>query len=192
MASDPTSSAQIRQKRKVYAALAPSLAYYADHVELSDGGLDFASQIGVGGIIGTKFTWPEPNPDAKESGGSLLTPEKEELLRKWVPIYKEKMLSKGLYRGDLYTYGIDKPEITVTELANLYQKAGKEIFGYTGKVKYAVSEDKDYLTNNPQRRCPKIDKAKKALAYNPSIHVDEGVKRFLTFIKESPEENLLW
>ena len=110
VASDPTSSAQIRQKRKVYAALAPSLAYYADHVELSDGGLDFASQIGVGGIIGTKFTWPEPNPDAKESGGSLLTPEKEELLRKWVPIYKEKMLSKGIYRGDLYTYGIDKPE----------------------------------------------------------------------------------
>ena len=50
VASDPTSSAQIRQKRKVYAALAPSLAYYADHVELSDGGLDFASQIGVGGI----------------------------------------------------------------------------------------------------------------------------------------------
>ena len=115
VASDPTSSAQIRQKRKVYAALAPSLAYYADHVELSDGGLDFASQIGVGGIIGTKFTWPEPNPDAKESGGSLLPPEKEELLRKWVPIYKEKMLSKGIYRGDLYTYGIDKPEAHVIE-----------------------------------------------------------------------------
>ena len=115
VASDPTSSAQIRQKRKVYAALAPGLAYYADHVELSDGGLDFASQIGVGGIIGTKFTWPKVNPDAKESGGSLLTPEKEELLRKWVPIYKEKMLSKGLYRGDLYTYGIDKPEAHVIE-----------------------------------------------------------------------------
>lgn len=115
VASDPTSSAQIRQKRKVYAALAPGLAYYADHVELSDGGLDFASQIGVGGVIGTKFTWPKANPDAKESGGSLLTPEKEALLKKWVPIYKEKMLSKGLYRGDLYTYGIDKPEAHVIE-----------------------------------------------------------------------------
>ena len=115
VASDPTSSAQIRQKRRVYAALAPKLAYYADHVELSDGGLDFASQIGVGGIIGTKFTWPRVNPDAKESGGSLLTPEKEELLRKWVPIYKEKMLSKGLYRGELSTYGIDSPETHVIE-----------------------------------------------------------------------------
>ena len=115
VASDPESSAQIRQKRKVIAAMCPDLAYYADHVELSDGGLDFASQIGVGGIIGTKFTWPKPNPDATQCGGSLLTPEKEELLRKWVPIYTEKMLSRGKYRGELYTYGIDFPEAHVIE-----------------------------------------------------------------------------
>ena len=114
VASDPTSSAQIRMKRKVYAALCPDLAYYADHVELSDGGLDFASQIGVGGIIGTKFTWPKANPDATENGGSLLTPEKEALLRKWVPIYTDKMLSKGTYLN-LYTYGIDKPEAHVIQ-----------------------------------------------------------------------------
>ncbi|MBO4633855.1 MAG: alpha-galactosidase [Bacteroidales bacterium] len=114
VASDPTSSAQIRMKRKVYAALCPDLAYYADHVELSDGGMDFASQVGVGGVIGTKFTWPKVNPDAQECGGSLLTPEKEEALRKWVPIYSEKMLSKGKYLG-LYTYGIDKPEGHVIE-----------------------------------------------------------------------------
>ena len=112
VASDPTSSAQIRMKRKVYAALCPDLAYYADHVELSDGGLDFASQIGVGGVIGTKFTWPKPNPDATENGGSLLTPEKEALLRKWVPIYSEKMLSKGEYLN-LYAFGIDLPEAHV-------------------------------------------------------------------------------
>lgn len=114
VASDPTSSAQIRMKRMAYAAMCPDLAYYADHVELSDNGLDFASQIGVGGVIGTKFTWPKANPDAKESGGSLLTPEKEALLRKWVPIYKEKMLSKGTYLN-LYTYGIDKPEAHVID-----------------------------------------------------------------------------
>ena len=112
VASDPTSSAQIRQKRKAYAAMCPDLAYYADHVELSDGGLDFASQIGVGGIIGTKFTWPEPNPHATQNGGSLLTPEKEALLRKWVPIYKDKMLSRGEYLN-LYDCGFDAPEAHV-------------------------------------------------------------------------------
>lgn len=114
VASDPTSSAQIRMKRMAYAAMCPDLAYYADHVELSDGGLDFASQVGVGGVIGTKFTWPKTNPDATENGGSLLTPEKEALLRKWVPIYMSKMLSKGTYLN-LYNYGIDKPEAHVIE-----------------------------------------------------------------------------
>ena len=112
VASDPTSSAQIRMKRRAYAAMCPDLAYYADHVELSDGGLDFASQIGVGGIIGTKFTWPKANPDATENGGSLLTPEKESLLRKWVPIYTDKMLSRGEYLN-LYDFGFDKPEAHV-------------------------------------------------------------------------------
>lgn len=112
VASDPTSSAQIRMKRRAFAAMCPDLAYYADHVELSDGGLDFASQVGVGGVIGSKFTWPEPNPYATENGGSLLTEEKEELLRKWVPIYNEKMLSKGDYLP-LYDYGFDKPEAHV-------------------------------------------------------------------------------
>ena len=112
VASDPTSSVQIRMKRRAYAAMCPDLAYYADHVELSDGGLDFPSQIGVGGIIGTKFTWPKANPEATENGGSLLTPEKEALLRKWVPIYNDKMLSRGEYLA-LYDYGFDKPEAHV-------------------------------------------------------------------------------
>jgi alpha-galactosidase len=111
VASDPTSSAQIRMKRKVYAAICPDLAYYADHVELSDGGLDFPTQIGVGGIIGTKFTWPKPNPQAK-GDGAILTPEKEALLKKWVAIYNDKMLSRGTYLS-LYDYGFDKPEAHV-------------------------------------------------------------------------------
>ncbi len=114
VASDPTSSAQIRMKRKVYAALCPNLAYYADHVELSDGGLDFPTQIGVGGVIGSKFTWPKPNPEATQNGGSLLTPEKEDALRKWVAIYNEKMLSMGNYLN-LYDYAFDKPEAHVIE-----------------------------------------------------------------------------
>ena len=63
-------------------------------------------------MIGTKFTWPEINPYATENGGSLLTQEKEELLRKWVPIYNEKMLSRGDYLP-LYDFGFDKPEAHV-------------------------------------------------------------------------------
>lgn len=111
VASDPTSSAQIRMKRKTYAALCPDLAYYADHVELSDGGCDFPTQIGVGGVIGSKFTWPAPNPNVK-GDGYVLTPEKEELLKKWVALYNRYLISEGEYLN-LYDLCFDKPEAHV-------------------------------------------------------------------------------
>ena len=94
-----------------------------------------------------------------------------------------KVLLHGRY--DYFNIGIDKPEITIAELAEIYREAGAEIFGYRGKVNYAVPNDKDYLTNNPQRRCPVLDKARKLLHYKPTILVNEGVRRFLTFIKEN-------
>jgi len=111
VASDPMSSRQVRMKRKAYAAMAPELAYYGDHVELTDGGKDFASQIGTGSVIGTKFTWPKDNPDVKD-GPFVLTPEKEALIRKWMKIFKENNLARGEYLN-LYTWGYDFPEAHV-------------------------------------------------------------------------------
>lgn len=111
VASDPMSSCQVRMKRKAYAAMAPGLAYYGDHIELTDGGNDYATQIGTGSVIGTKFTYPEDNPDWKE-GPFKLTPEKEALLRKWMKIYKEHNLARGEYLN-LYTWGFDYPETHV-------------------------------------------------------------------------------
>lgn len=101
-----------------------------------------------------------------------------------------KIMLHGKY--DFFNIGIEKPEISISQLAEIYVEAGKEIYGYTGKVVYATSEDKQYLTNNPQRRCPNIDKARSILDYNPSISVEEGVRRFLTFIKESEEGEYKW
>jgi UDP-glucuronate decarboxylase len=101
-----------------------------------------------------------------------------------------KIMLHGKY--DYFNIGIEKPEISISQLAEIYVKAGKEVFGYEGKVVYATSEDKQYLTNNPQRRCPNIDKARSILGYNPSITVEEGVKRFLTYIKESEEGEYKW
>lgn len=101
-----------------------------------------------------------------------------------------KILLHGEY--DYFNIGIEKPEISISELAEIYVEVGKDVFGYTGAIRYAVSEDKQYLTNNPQRRCPNIDKARKVLGYNPSIYVEEGVHRFLTFIKENKEGEYKW
>ena len=111
VASDPTSSAQIRMKRKVYGAMVPDMAYYADHIELSDDENDYGTQIGIGGVIGSKFTWPKKNPNVR-GDGYLLTPEKEAALKKWVAIYNDKMLSKGDYLN-LYDLRFDVPETQV-------------------------------------------------------------------------------
>lgn len=101
-----------------------------------------------------------------------------------------KIMLHGKY--DYFNIGIESPEITIATLAEIYKQSGEEIFDYKGKINYAVSEDKEYLTNNPQRRCPNITKARTILGYNPRISVEEGVRRFLQFVKESPEENLVW
>lgn len=101
-----------------------------------------------------------------------------------------KILLHGKY--DYFNIGIEKPEITIAALAEIYRQAGAEIMGYKGDVRYQISEDRDYLTNNPQRRCPSIAKAREVLGYEPEISVDEGVRRFLKFIRESAEENLCW
>lgn len=110
VASDPESSWQIRMKRKALGAVNPDLAYYADHVELSDNGDDFGTQIGIGGVVGSKFTYPKDNPNVKR--GFLLTPEKEKLYKKWVGIYNDKMISTGDYLN-LYDMVYDKPEAHV-------------------------------------------------------------------------------
>jgi alpha-galactosidase len=108
VASDPESSWQVRLKGKTLKALMGADAPYAgDHVELSDGGDDFASTVGVGAVLSTKFTWPL---DPKPKDSFLLTPGREAAWRKWIGIYREKMLPRGVYRGDLYDIGFDRPE----------------------------------------------------------------------------------
>jgi alpha-galactosidase len=113
VSSDPESSWQIRLKGKTTKALmGPSAPYYGDHVELSDDGIDFASTVGIGGVVGTKFTWPE---GAKEGSRYDLTPEREREWRKWLGIYSELQLPLGTYRGELYDLGFDKPETHVVQ-----------------------------------------------------------------------------
>ena len=101
-----------------------------------------------------------------------------------------KIMLHGTY--DYFNIGIEKPEISISQLAEIYAEAGREIFGYTGKVTYAQSDDKEYLTNNPQRRCPNIGKARRILGYNPTITVEDGVRRFLKFLKNSEEDEYKW
>jgi len=93
---------------------------------------------------------------------------------------------------EAFNIGMDKPEISIRHLAEIYTEAGKEIFGYAGQAKFAVSADKEYLQNNPNRRCPVIDKARRLLGYEPQVPVEQGVRYFLEYVKESSEDELTW
>lgn len=113
VSSDPLSSWQIRLKGKTMKALmGRDVPYYGDHVELSDNGGDFASTIGIGGVPGTKFTWPVGSHSSPRND---LTPEREKMMKRWIEIYREHMLPKGDYRGELYDIGYDRPEAHVVE-----------------------------------------------------------------------------
>ena len=122
VASDPHNSWQVRTKGKTLKALhGDGIAYFGDHVELSDGREDFASTLGIGGVVGTQFTWP---PGSAQRNRLDLTPEKEEIWRKWVGLYNNQMLSRGEYLGELYDIGFDRPE------THAIRKTGKMFYAF--------------------------------------------------------------
>jgi alpha-galactosidase len=111
VASDPRGSFQVRSKGKTLKALmGDDLPFFGDHVELSDGGNDFASTVGVGGVLGTQFVLPSL---VQKHGRSDLTAAREADFRKWLAIYRDKQLSRGHYLGQLYDIGFDLPETHV-------------------------------------------------------------------------------
>ena len=111
VASDPRGSFQVRSKAKTLKALmGDNVPFFGDHVELSDGGNDFASTVGVGGVVGTQFVIPAL---MEKRSRSDLTPAREKDFETWLRIYREKMLSRGQYLGQLYDIGFDVPETHV-------------------------------------------------------------------------------
>ncbi|MBD0384328.1 NAD-dependent epimerase/dehydratase family protein [Paenibacillus sedimenti] len=85
---------------------------------------------------------------------------------------------------DYFNIGMEQPEISIKQLAQIYKEAGSAIYHFSPSIEFKESEEKSYLTHNPSRRCPDITKAKTLLYYSPAISVTEGVHRFLTFLKE--------
>jgi alpha-galactosidase len=142
VSSDPESSFQIRLKGKTLKALmGPSAPYYGDHVELSDEGEDFASSVGIGAVIGTKFTWP---PGAAAKTRYDLSPEREKAWKEWLEIYTAKMLPKGTYRGELYDLGFDRPETHAIEKDGTLHYAFYAD-AWSGPVELKGLEEKSYL-----------------------------------------------
>lgn len=92
-----------------------------------------------------------------------------------------KVLLHG--RFDYFNIGMDRPEVSIRELANIYVEAAQKVFGYHGALRLAPPPDAEYLTHNPNRRCPNIQKARRILGFDPEITVHSGVERFLRFLQ---------
>jgi UDP-glucuronate decarboxylase len=89
-----------------------------------------------------------------------------------------KILIKGR-SGEAYNIGIQGPEISMNDLAHRLVTTGQLLFDYKGKVIKEVSAEEAYLIDNPQRRCPLIAKASEELGFNPTITLEEGLRRLL-------------
>ena len=91
-------------------------------------------------------------------------------------------------RFDVFNIGIDKPEISVIEFARIFAQAAKDVLGYEGNVQMQPPPDREYLTDNPARRCPDIEKAKALLGFQPTTTVDQGIKSYLQFLHYNKQQ----
>ncbi len=81
-----------------------------------------------------------------------------------------------------FNIGSDAPEISMRDLAQLVI----EVSGRRLKVISRKSDDPRYLTDNPQRRCPCLKKARDLLGYAPRIELRNGLERLWAYYREHP------
>lgn len=80
--------------------------------------------------------------------------------------------------GESYNVGNDE-EMKISKFAKMVDS----IAGNKRGVRFAVSNDKAYLTDNPQRRMPDLNKIKKAINWVPMVSTSEGLKRTIEFYR---------
>jgi len=97
-----------------------------------------------------------------------------------------KILFRGR-PGEAYNIGLDTHETSMAELADHVVALGKELYGYEGKVVRQDSTEAAYLVDNPNRRCPIIDKAREELGYDPKVGVEDGLRRAMIWYGDNRE-----
>jgi dTDP-glucose 4,6-dehydratase/UDP-glucuronate decarboxylase len=78
-----------------------------------------------------------------------------------------------------FNIGSDAPEISMRDLGQMLL----QVAGSTRHVIHAPSEEADYLTDNPNRRCPNLAKSRSLLGYTPHVDLKLGLSRMLYWYK---------
>lgn len=111
----------------------------------------------------------------------------------YIPDATVGYLKCALYGSfDIFNIGADEQEISVAALAETYREIASQLFEYDKNIVFQTHSDREYLTDNPNRRCPDITKAKSLLGYQPKIHVKTGIKRYLEYLQECESEEYEW
>lgn len=78
--------------------------------------------------------------------------------------------------GEAFNVGNDEKEISIAELA-------QELSSIAGppplKIIHHTSKDPQYLTDNPQRRCPDLTKLRTRFSWAPTVNLEQGLRRTL-------------
>ena len=81
------------------------------------------------------------------------------------------------HKGEVFNVGNDE-EINMVNVARLIQKMMPEV-----QIKFESHQDKDYTTDNPQRRCPNLTKIETLAGYTPSINLEKGLSIMVDWYK---------
>lgn len=83
--------------------------------------------------------------------------------------------------GEAFNVGNDE-ETTMSALAELMATIAAPP---RLAVEYRVSADKDYLSDNPQRRCPDLSKLRTRTGWRPEVRLADGLARTLASYREA-------
>ncbi|MHB8140340.1 MAG: NAD-dependent epimerase/dehydratase family protein [Vulcanimicrobiaceae bacterium] len=77
--------------------------------------------------------------------------------------------------GEAYNVGNDEETSIAQAAQTMVEIAGSSNVA----IEYRISDDREYLTGNPQRRCPNLKKVFAATGWRPGIGLAEGFERTL-------------
>ena len=81
-------------------------------------------------------------------------------------------------KGEVYNIGNTDPEISVSQIFKVLNKIhNKKI------LSKFIKHPKSYPSDEPQRRCPDLTKAKTHLNYKPKVKLEDGLINFLNWAK---------
>ncbi len=81
-------------------------------------------------------------------------------------------------KGEVYNIGNTNPEISVSQIFKVLNKIhNKKI------LSKFIKHPKSYPSDEPQRRCPDLTKAKTHLNYKPEVKLEDGLINFLNWAK---------